>query len=92
MEYFHKVANPEANPLLGTKVKPESELYGYKVKLYKIKNIVRYTYQLCNLLLREPVQTERGEVACGQCYKRESKDNGICPIDKEPCSGVVNRD
>ena len=43
-------------------------------------------------MLREPVQTERGEVACGRCYKRESQDNGICPIDKEPCSGVVYRD
>ena len=88
MEYFPKIADPS----LETKVVPDSKSHGYKVKLCDVKNIDPYTCQLCNLLLREPVQTERGEVACGRCYKRESQDNGICPIDKEPCSGVVYRD
>ena len=88
MEYFPKIADPS----LETKVVPDSKSHGYKVKLCDVKNIDPYTCQLCNLLLREPVQTERGEVACGRCYKRESQDDGICPIDKEPCSGVVYRD
>ena len=88
MEYFPKIADPS----LETKVVPDSKSHGYKVKLCDVKNIDPYTCQLCNLLLREPVQTERGEVAWGRFYKQESQDNGICPIDKEPCSGVVYRD
>ena len=75
-----------------TKAESGSTSLGYNVKLYDIKNLDRYTCQLCNLLLREPVQSERGEVACGQCYKQKDQDDGICPIDKEPYTGKVNRD
>ena len=65
---------------------------GYDVKLCDIKNVERHKCPLCDRLLRKPIQTKRGEVACKQCYENAYKDNGICPIDNEPCDGKVNRD
>ena len=66
-----------------------SSNFGYKVKLCNIKKLDKHKCPLCNRLLRKPIQTEQGEVACQQCYSNTIKDDSICPIDNEPCSGIV---
>ena len=56
---------------------------GYKVTLCED---VKYTLlcPFCKLLMRNPVQTFRGELACEYCYTQaQKKDIGKCPIDGE---------
>jgi len=38
---------------------------------------------LCNLLMRNAIQTYRGEMACEACYFTAKGDSNICPIDQE---------
>jgi len=38
---------------------------------------------LCNLLMRNAIQTYRGEMACESCYFTAKGNSQICPIDKE---------
>ena len=70
----------------------EPSNFGYDVKVCDATNFDRHKCPLCDRLLREPVQTERGEIACERCYKRANKDDGICPIDNEPSNGLIYRD
>ncbi|XP_057315097.1 TNF receptor-associated factor 3-like isoform X2 [Hydractinia symbiolongicarpus] len=41
---------------------------------------------LCKKLMRNPIQTYRGELACEYCYQRYQNDINVCPIDHEATS------
>ena len=57
---------------------------GYKVCLCEDVNDALLC-PFCKLLMRNPVQTFRGELACEYCYvQAQTKDTGKCPIDGEP--------
>ncbi|XP_057304946.1 TNF receptor-associated factor 5-like isoform X2 [Hydractinia symbiolongicarpus] len=62
----------------------ESHIRGFDVKL--VSSVTgRYKCSMCKLLLREPIQTFRGELACGSCYSYARRKNpSVCPIDGEP--------
>jgi len=55
---------------------------GYKVKLCE-KADEKYMCPLCSKLMRNPVQTYRGILACASCYEHAKSENGICPVDGE---------
>lgn len=56
---------------------------GYKVNLKK--GIPRkWQCPLCDLLMRDAIQTYRGEMACESCFLKGKGDSQICPIDNEP--------
>jgi len=57
---------------------------GYKVSLCgDVQDTLLCPF--CKLLMRNPVQTFRGELACEYCYvQAQKKDTGKCPIDGEP--------
>lgn len=54
---------------------------GYNVNLCK-KVDQRLICPLCSRLIRNPVQTFRGVLACASCYQHAKRD-GRCPIDGE---------
>lgn len=59
---------------------------GYKVNLCEDVNDTLLC-PFCKLLMRNPVQTFRGELACEYCYLQAqitNQDTGRCPIDGEP--------
>lgn len=64
---------------------------GYEVNL--IDDLPqRLKCPLCKSLIRSPIQTQRGELACQFCYDVNKRDN-ICPIDHEPITDdTVHRD
>ena len=72
----------------------EATQLGYDVKLCDNNKVFqKYKCPLCFLLLRHPIQTERGELACEYCYNEtKRKYHGICPIDKEVVEVPVFRD
>lgn len=40
--------------------------------------------QICGNLMKEPIQTFRGNTACSECYFQAlERSNGVCPIDNE---------
>ena len=61
---------------------------GYKVSLCEdVQDTLLCPF--CKLLMRNPVQTFRGELACEYCYvqaqnKQDVSSNSKCPIDGEP--------
>ena len=59
---------------------------GYNVNLLKDCDVVKNKLlcPFCNLLMRNPVQTCRGELACIDCYKQAKRESNVCPIDGEP--------
>ncbi|XP_057295437.1 TNF receptor-associated factor 3-like [Hydractinia symbiolongicarpus] len=60
-----------------------SDLQGYDVLLQDGKQHGYLQCPLCKKLMRNPIQTFRGELACETCYKN-AMHTGICPIDNEP--------
>jgi len=56
---------------------------GYDVYLVEPIN-KRFQCPLCNKLMRDPIQTIRGELACEYCYTKNFGPE--CPIDKQPIS------
>ena len=69
---------------------------GYDVKLLYGDDgkYEKYKCPLCKFLIREPIQTERGELACMDCYNtaKSNRSDDKCPIDLEPCTEEVFRD
>ena len=61
---------------------------GYNVKLWDEGDVLKnekFICPFCKLLMRNPVQTCRGELACSSCYQHAKKrDSDVCPIDGEP--------
>lgn len=62
---------------------PDVDPGGYQVAL---KNPLPLKWQcpFCNLLMKDAIQTYRGEMACESCFLKAKGDSKICPIDKEP--------
>jgi len=56
---------------------------GFVVKL-KDSLPSKWKCPLCNLLMRNAIQTYRGEMACESCYFSVKGNTKICPIDNEP--------
>lgn len=56
---------------------------GYKVTLCEKVDERRFKCPLCFRLMRDPVQTYRGQLACAYCYKEAKREDGRCPIDGE---------
>lgn len=62
------------------------ERIGYNVNLCEaVKDGLSCPF--CELVMRTPIQTYRGEVACRYCYKQAKRGKGTCPIDSEPIEG-----
>ena len=62
----------------------DSTTRGYKVNLCHDVGCTLLC-PFCKYLMRNPVQTFRGELACEYCYiQAQKKDVSICPIDGEP--------
>ncbi|XP_057305913.1 TNF receptor-associated factor 3-like [Hydractinia symbiolongicarpus] len=55
---------------------------GYNIQTL-IQVPVRLICALCGLILRNTIQTSRGERACSTCYNEAVRKPGLCPIDGE---------
>ena len=55
-------------PIHKTRNSGELEHHGYDVHLCNLKEFEKYQCPLCKYLIRHPIQTERGELACEHCY------------------------
>ena len=44
----------------------------------------RWTCPLCLLLMDQPIQTARGQLACKSCFTKAKGSSNLCPIDHKP--------
>ena len=44
----------------------------------------RWTCPLCLLLMNQPIQTARGQLACKSCFIEAKGSSNLCPIDHKP--------
>ena len=79
-----------AKPPLAKKKKGDHR----NIRLCRPEDLKKHRCPLCKDLLRSPVQTERGEVACKECYEQYDRGDGLCPVDGQPweLEGKVYRD
>ena len=44
----------------------------------------KWTCPLCLLLMNQPIQTARGQLACKSCFTKAKGSSNLCPIDHKP--------
>ena len=61
-----------------------SSLGGYNVELKEPLPKEFICHNFCKLLMKDPVQTSRGDRSCETCYREAKGNSNVCPIDGEP--------